>query len=98
MTEMKRKVQSELRKAYWKYIESIFSNETSDGEFDNMKKFWRFIKHNKKDNTCISELRYNNKRMIDPRDKGGITKSAIPKSIHKGDTGPSRHIVRRLTF
>ena len=69
MTEMKRKVQSELRKAYWKYSESIFSNETSDGGFDNMKKFWRFIKHNKKDNTCISELRYNNKRVIDPRDK-----------------------------
>ena len=77
---LKRKVQLELRRAYWKHIEDIVSPSEKDvNNFSCMKRFWRFIKHQKKDYTIITTLKeglypdyniiyqhYNIKRRIIP--------------------------------
>ena len=70
---LKRKVQLELRRAYWKHIEHIVSPSEKDvNHFSCMKRFWRFIKHQKKDYTSITTLKeglyqhYNIKRRIIP--------------------------------
>ena len=54
---LKRKVQLELRRAYWKHNEDIVSPSEKDvNNFSCMKRFWRFIKHQKKDYTSITTL------------------------------------------
>lgn len=48
LADLKRRVQSESRRAYWNYVESIFSTNKDDtNEFEGMKRFWRFIKYNR---------------------------------------------------
>ena len=79
-TNIKHKIQRELPKAYWSYLKSIFTVEDdSDGDdldddkstrhFDCMKRFWRFIKHNRTDSTGIAELKAEGVTVSDPTGK-----------------------------
>ncbi len=45
--EIKRIVQRELRRAYWKYIESIVTPQEDDNQYmyTGSKRFWIFIKY-----------------------------------------------------
>ena len=42
---IKRKVQRELRRAYWKYVEEIVRPQEDDNQYRGMKRFWTYIKH-----------------------------------------------------
>ena len=66
--EIKRTLQKELRKEYWNYVESLFTIDVDEGntQFDNMKRFWRFIKHNRTDSTGITELKTEGTTVTDP--------------------------------
>ena len=37
---IKRKVQRELRRAYWKYVEEIVTPQEDDNQYSGMKHFW----------------------------------------------------------
>lgn len=37
---IKRKVQRELRRAYWKYVEEIVTPQEDDNQYSGMKRFW----------------------------------------------------------
>ena len=71
MREIKRTLQQELRRAYWNYVESLFSSDDGSTEYDNRKRFWRFIKHNRTDSTGITELKTAD---------GTTVSDAIPKA------------------
>jgi hypothetical protein len=43
--EIKRIVQRELRRAYWKYIESIVTPQEDDNQYTGSKRFWIYIKY-----------------------------------------------------
>ena len=64
-------MQQELRRAYWNYVESLFSSDDGSTEYDNRKRFWRFIKHNRTDSTGITELKTAD---------GTTVSDAIPKA------------------
>jgi hypothetical protein len=54
--ELKRHRQREIRKAYWKYIDSIVSppdNDQTNERPNCMKRFWTFIKHRRSDGKQI---------------------------------------------
>ena len=58
--ELKRLVQREIRRAYWKYIEDIITPDPNDDKKPNcMKRFWTFIKHKRSDGNQIPPLRSN---------------------------------------
>lgn len=63
---IKKTLQQELRRAYWNYVESLFSTDEDNTKYDSMKRFWRFIKHNRSDNTGIAELKTNGTTVTDP--------------------------------
>ena len=52
-------------------IESLFSSDDGSTEYDNRKRFWRFIKHNRTDSTGITELKTAD---------GTTVSDAIPKA------------------
>ena len=57
---LKSKIKREMRKAYWKYIDSIISYNPDDGPADarsKNKKFWSFVASRKKDNVVIPPLK-----------------------------------------
>ena len=53
LRNIKREIQTKTRRAYWEYIESIITpiNPENEEPYSNMKRFWAFIKHNRKDYT-----------------------------------------------
>ena len=55
--ELKRKTQQEIRRSYWKYIDSIVTPEPDDQNRSNNKRFWTFIKHKKSDGNNIPPLK-----------------------------------------
>ena len=83
---LKRKVQLELSRAYWKHTEDIVSPSEKDvNNFSCMKRFWRFIKHQKKDYTSITTLKVNGKLIIDPKQKADALNSQF-KSVFAEET------------
>ena len=53
---LKCQIQSEARRAYWNYVESIFTSDDDDDEnskFEGMKRFWRFVKYCTTDLTAV---------------------------------------------
>lgn len=47
--QLKREVQREQRKAYWQYVEDLFTPLDDHSQFGGKKKFYKFIKHKKSD-------------------------------------------------
>ena len=82
--------QKELRKAYWRYIENIFSGDntapTSDlkeNKAKTSKQFWYFIKNRRNDNTGVSLLRENGQLVSDSQQKAEILNSLVASLLRK---------------
>jgi hypothetical protein len=56
---IKRKVQRELRRAYWKYVEEIVRPQEDDNQYRGMKRFWTYIKHKLTDNKGIASTDFS---------------------------------------
>ena len=74
LRNIKREIQQQSRRAYWKYIESIITPiepETNE-PYSNMKRFWTFIKHNKKDYSGVPPLNAHGKRADTSKEKANL--------------------------
>ncbi|XP_011674653.1 uncharacterized protein LOC586335 [Strongylocentrotus purpuratus] len=72
LRDLKRTLQFALRKAYWNYVESIFTVEDDDegpGKYNCMKRFWQFIKNNRNDSAGIAELKSDGVLFSEPAEK-----------------------------
>ena len=71
LRNLKKEIQRKMRQAHWNYIDSIFTpaqeNETSN--YQGMKRFWQYIKINRKDQHGISTLKANGKISSTPKEK-----------------------------
>jgi hypothetical protein len=65
-------IQREMRRAYWRHIESLITPEGEDGEYTGMKRFWSFIKHQRKDPSGVSPLKKNGQTTSTPKGKADI--------------------------
>ncbi len=72
-------VQKSIRDAYWRYISGIFSDDVTDSDNNEHtrqrttnKKFWSFIKSQKKDASNIASLRDNGILTSDNKTKANI--------------------------
>ena len=71
--ELKRLVQKEIRRAYWKYIEDIITPDPNDDKQPNcMKRFWTFIKHKRSHGNEIPPLQNGGLLHSDPVEKANI--------------------------
>ena len=67
--DLKHRIQKEIRRSYWAYVESIITPDETSNEYTGMKKFWSFIKHKKSDNIGISPLKVGGKLASSAFDK-----------------------------
>jgi len=56
--EVKRMIHMELRREYWKYIESIVTpKEDDENQHSSMKRFWTYIKHKRSESSGVATFR-----------------------------------------
>ena len=80
----KREVQSECRKAYFSYINSMITgDETEPG---NLKRFWSFIKSKKCDNSGVAPLKRDGVAHSDSQVKANILNDQFSSVFTKEDT------------
>ena len=65
--DLKRSLQSETRRAYWSYVESLITPMETEGEVHpSLKRFWTFVKHSRSDTVGISSLDVNGQEVSAP--------------------------------
>jgi len=88
---LKKEVQRDLRTAYWEYVAEIVTPQDSDSNgFSNMKRFWKFIKHQATDVHGVSPLKVDGKLVIDPKQKAEALNSQF-QSVFTHETSPDLH-------
>ena len=89
LKDIKRQVQRELRRAYWKYVESIVTPTDDETPTSSMKKFWTYIKHQRTDKSGVAPLRDNGIPHSNPIDQATILnrqfQSAFSESCQYGE-------------
>ena len=78
----KKLVQSECRKAYYQYINSMIGESNQNG--GNLKKFWSFIKSKKNDNSGVAPLKKNGIVHSDSQTKADILNTQFSTVFMKG--------------
>ncbi len=72
--ELKAAVQKESRRAYWSYIENILcdTEEMQKERLGICKRFWQYIKSQKRDSRGVSSHLYNGQVVSDPQAKAEV--------------------------
>ncbi len=70
--ELKKEMQTKMRRAFWSYIETIITPMDSDIPYSGMKCFWSFIKRIRKDYTGVGTLKKNRQSFTDPKQKANV--------------------------
>ena len=94
--ELKRHTQREIRKAYWKYIDSIVSppdNDQTNERPNCMKRFWTFIKHRRSDGRQILPLKSDGTLHFEPTEKADILNGQFQKAFSE----KTQHIKWRIS-
>ena len=81
--ELKRQAKHECRKAYNRYISNLVDTNNSGG---NSKKFWSFIKHQRKDQCEVPPLFYNGITHTDNLTKANILNEHFTSVFTKENT------------
>ena len=84
--DLKRLVQRELRRAYWKYIENIVTPPEDDNQYSGMKRFWTYVKHKRTDNNGIAPLRCDVILHSNPVDQATILNKQFQSAFSSKDT------------
>jgi hypothetical protein len=70
---LKKEIQQKLRRSHWDYIDKIIDPEQDDNNnFSSMKRFWHYIKTQRKDNHGVSRLKANGKTATSATDKANM--------------------------
>ncbi len=89
---LKKEIQKKMRAAYWDYIESIITpmddtEPTEPGTVrQGMKRFWSYIKSQRKDHTGVASLRENGKTTDNPEEKANILNKQFQSVFQKETT------------
>ena len=81
-TSLRKRVHRELRASYWDYVNNLLDPEIDKSN----KKFWRFIKARKQDNTGISTLRENGRIITDSQEKAEVLNNQFTSVFTREDT------------
>ena len=96
----KQLVQRKMRQAYWNYIEEVISIEHDQEQNNrtNMKKFWTYTKHRKKDNSTIPGLKFKGCLFTDPAQKADISQQTVPISLLRAHEDQRTGIQSRTNY
>ncbi|CAG2224612.1 unnamed protein product [Mytilus edulis] len=92
------KVQKELRRAYWKYIENIVTPQEETQQHSNMKRFWTYIKHMKTDSSGVAPLRSDGVLHSHPVDQATILNKQFQSAFSSKETYSPEKFKSRYIF
>jgi len=72
LQQLNRGVQREQRKAYWQYVENLFTPLDDHSQFGGKKKFYKFIKHKKSDYNGVAALKVDGRLVNDSKGKADV--------------------------
>ena len=78
---LKNLIQAETRRAYWRHLELIFMPDDDSNQYEGMKKFWRFIKHNRSDCSGIPLLKTEYQKVTAPKAKAEVLNAQFKKAF-----------------
>ena len=80
-----REVQKQERRAFWKYMENLFTpKETEDTVTPSLKRFYGYIKHARSASSGIPPLKDDSKLITDPTEKAELLNSQFNKAFSDG--------------
>ena len=89
---LNKNIQKEMRRAYWNHIESLITPGASDGEYTGMKRFWTFIKHQRKDASGVAPLKRHGVTTSTPKGKADILNQQF-ESVFTHETPPTEDLL-----
>ena len=89
--KLKQEVQRDLRRAYWQQVEELIMPKDSDEGNNSMKRFYKFIKHQKMDHNGVSPLKVDGILVSDPSMKAeALNKQFKSVFINETDFKPDK--------
>ena len=89
--EYKKLVQKYCRKSHDNYVEDLITSDNTN------KKFWTYVKSQRKEKTGISDLTVNNKIVQDPKEKANLFNDQFTKVFSNPDEpSPTLNLKRTL--
>ena len=96
---LKKEIQQKMRRSYWDYMDKIIDPDLPENnQLDSMKRFWHFIKVNKKDSHGVPRLKKDGQISISSKDKANSLNrqfqsvfSPQPDSLPEDLLGKSTH-------
>ena len=73
---LKKEIRRKIRRAHWNSINRLFAGTVGQAPYGRMKKFWSYVKRQRKSNFGVPPLKENG--MV----KGGIQKHSRPITSH----------------
>ena len=70
--KIKARAQKLQRQAYWTYVNTIIDSTDDTEKPSSQKRFWRYIKSLRKDNTGVAPLKENGRLYTEPKAKANI--------------------------
>ena len=81
-----REVQRELRRAFWRYVENLFTpTDSESNELPSLKRFYTYMKQLRSSKTGIPPLKTPDSILVtDPKDKAELLNSQFNKAFSSG--------------
>ena len=70
--DLNKTIQWEMRRAYWNYVEDLITPTTEGNEYLGMKRFWTFVKHQRKDVNGVAPLNHNGQTATEAKEKADV--------------------------
>ena len=68
---LRRTIQRQIRRGYWKHLNSVFTEETATNQAGN-KKFWSYIKNQRSSNVGVAPLKKEGRLTSDPKEQAEL--------------------------
>ena len=81
--KLKQEFQRDLRRAYWQHVEELIMSKESDKGNNSMKRFYKFIKHQKMDHNGVSPLKVDGILVNDPKMKAEALNKQFKSSVYQ---------------
>ena len=95
---LKREIQRRNRRAYWDHINTLFVKKDNEAPNSNSKRFWSYIKKQRKSNIGVPPLKENGILITDPTEKANVLNRQFDHAFSEGKVYTSESIKNKCSL